>query len=90
LKQYTDNTIVSKKKYRETLEMVRQTGIALDNGERYEDTRAIGAPILNKGGTAVAAVVIAGPAFRLTDEFMQNVRPMLIETAEKISQRLFS
>lgn len=90
LKQYTDNTIVSKKRYRETLAMVRQTGIAFDHGERYEDTRAIGAPILNKEGRAVAAVVIAGPAFRLTDEFMAHVSPMLKQTAEKISLRLFS
>ena len=89
LKRYTENTIVSKKQYRELLATVRETGFAYDCGERYEDTRAIAAPILNHEGIAVAAVVIAGPAFRLTSEFMENVAGPLKATATAISDRLF-
>lgn len=87
--RYTDNTIVSKKSYRELLDKVRLSGFAYDNGERYEDTKAIAAPILNHEGIAVAAVVIAGPAFRLTPEFFADVATPLKQTAEEISQRMF-
>ena len=89
LYRFTANTIVSKKQYRELLMQVRRTGIAYDNGERYEDTKAIAAPILNHDGIAVAAVVIAGPAFRLSSHFMADVVASLKRTAKKISQRLF-
>ena len=87
--RFTGNTIVSKKQYRELLVRVRKTGIAYDNGERYEDTKAIAAPILNHGGLAVAAVVIAGPAFRLTPHFLADVVAPLKRTAKSISNRLF-
>lgn len=89
LNRFTANTIVSKKQFRQLLEEVRQTGLAYDRGERYEDTRAIGAPILNHDGVATAAVVIAGPAFRLTPEFLKKLEAPLQQTASEISQRLF-
>jgi IclR family acetate operon transcriptional repressor len=89
LKRFTKNTIVSKAQYRKLLKTVRETGLAHDNGERYEDTRAIAAPILKQDGTAVAAVVIAGTAFRLTPSFLKEVVAPLKETATEISQRLF-
>jgi DNA-binding IclR family transcriptional regulator len=89
LKRFTEKTIVSKSKYLELLKEVRKTGLAYDNGERYEDTRAIATPILNDNGIAVAAVVIAGPAFRLTPQFMSDVVKPLKSTASEISQRLF-
>lgn len=89
LNRYTDNTIVSKSQYRKVLIEVRNSGVAYDNGERYEDTRAIATPILNHDGIAVAAVVIAGPAFRLTPEFLNNALAPLKQTAADIAQRLF-
>lgn len=89
LNRYTDNTIVSKSRFRNVLTEVRHTGLAYDYGERYEDTRAIAAPILNHDGIAVAAVVIAGPAFRLTPEFLKDVVASLKQTAADIAQRLF-
>ena len=87
--RFNANTIVSKKQYRKVLEEVKNTGIALDQGERYEDSHAIATPIFNHAGTPVAAVVVAGPAFRLTPEFLNDVTPLLKKTAADISQRLF-
>jgi DNA-binding IclR family transcriptional regulator len=90
LQRFNANTIVSKAQYREHLAQVRESGVAFDKGERYEDTNAIAAPILNPEGTAVAAVVIAGPAFRLTTRFLTDVTQPLKQTAEAIAGRLFS
>ena len=87
--RFTPNTIVSKKEYREVLEEVKRTGIAFDRGERYEDSHAVATPIFNHEGTPVAAVVIAGPAFRLTPDYLADVIEPLKKTAAEISQRLF-
>jgi IclR family KDG regulon transcriptional repressor len=90
LKKFTEKTIVSKTQYRKLLSEVRKTGLAYDHGERYEDTRAIAAPILNHDGIAVAAVIIAGSAFRLTLRFFAEVEKTLKKTAADISHKLFS
>jgi IclR family transcriptional regulator, KDG regulon repressor len=86
---FNDNTIVSKNEYRCLLQEIRQTGIAYDRGERYQDTHAIAVPIANSAGPPKVAVVIAGPAFRLNDEFLKSVVVPLRQTAEKISKLLF-
>ncbi len=87
--RFNNNTIVSKKDYRRLLLEVRQTGIAYDRGERYQDTHAIAVPIINPDGPPKVAVVIAGPAFRLNDQFLKSVVTPLRRTSEKISKLLF-
>jgi IclR family transcriptional regulator, KDG regulon repressor len=87
--RFNDNTIVSKEEYRRLLKDIRQTGIAYDRGERYQDTHAIAVPIANSEGPPKVAVVIAGPAFRLNDHFLKSVVAPLRQSAEKISKLLF-
>ncbi|QTA80096.1 Transcriptional regulator, IclR family [Desulfonema limicola] len=87
--RFNSNTIISKKEYRKLLEEIRKTGIAYDKGERYEGTHAIAAPVFNHEKVPVAAVVIAGPAFRMTQEFLNNVIEPLKKTSAEISKRLF-
>ncbi|MBU1564829.1 MAG: IclR family transcriptional regulator [Proteobacteria bacterium] len=87
--RFNDNTIVSKEVYRHQLMEIRKTGIAYDRGERYQDTHAIAVPIANSEGPPKVAVVIAGPAFRLNDQFLTSVVTPLRQTAEKISKLLF-
>lgn len=87
--RFNDNTIISKKKYRELLEEVKRTGVAFDRGERYEDSHALATPIFNHEGAPVAAVVIAGPAFRMTPAFFKEAIVPLKKTSAEISQRLF-
>ncbi len=87
--RFNSNTIISKKKYRELLEKVKRTGVAFDRGERFEDSHAMATPIFNHEGTPVAAVVIAGPAFRMTPGYFNEAIVPLKKTAAEISQRLF-
>jgi IclR family transcriptional regulator, KDG regulon repressor len=87
--KFNANTIVSKTKYREILEEVKLSGVSYDRGERYEDTHAIATPVFNLEGTPVAAVVIAGPAFRMTRQLLENIIVPLKKTAAEISQRLY-
>jgi len=87
--RFTDRTIISKKRYRDLLREIRETGIAYDYGERYQDANAIAVPILNHENQAKAAVVIAGPAFRFTDQFLKSVLTPLKKAADKIAKSLF-
>lgn len=87
--RFNENTIVSKEEYRNHLKEIKQTGIAYDRGERYRDTHAMAVPVQNFAGAPKAAVVIAGPAFRLTEDFLQSAIAPLRATAEKIAKQLF-
>jgi DNA-binding IclR family transcriptional regulator len=87
--RYTSKTILSKRQYRTMLADIRKTGVAFDTGERYEDARAISAPIFDHNHKPVAAVVIAVPAFRFTEAFIEQSTGLLKDTAEQISQRLY-
>ena len=87
--KFNENTIVSKTEYRKLLKAIKKTGIAYDKGERYLNTHAMATPIYNLEGQTKAAVVIAGPAYRLTDSFLESAVAPLQETAEKIAQLLF-
>ncbi len=87
--RFNERTIVSKKQYREQLKTVRETGIAYDRGERFEDTFAVATPIFNNERMPVAAVVVAGPAFRMTPDIIDDIVAPLKRTAEEISQRLY-
>ena len=87
--KFNENTIVSKAEYRKLLKEIKKTGIAFDKGERYLNTHAIATPIYDLEGRTKAAVVIAGPAYRLTDDFLQSAIAPLRETADKISKLLF-
>jgi len=87
--RFNDKTIVSKETYRRLLQEIRQTGIAYDRGERYQDTQAIAVAIPHVEGPPKVAVVIAGPAFRLNEQFLKSVVAPLRQTAEKISRLLF-
>ncbi len=87
--RFNERTIVSKKQYRELLRQVRATGIAYDKGERYEDTFAVATPIFNHESKPVAAVVIAGPAFRMTPQLLDDTIAPLKQTASEISRRLY-
>jgi len=87
--RFNENTIVSREEYRKLLEEIKESGVAYDRGERYRDTHAMATLIHSPNGGPKAAVVIAGPAFRLTDKFLESAIIPLKETAEEISGRLF-
>jgi IclR family KDG regulon transcriptional repressor len=87
--KFNENTIISKTEYRKLLKKIKKTGIAYDKGERYINTHAMATPIYNQEGNTKAAVVIAGPAHRLTDSYLKSAVAPMRETADKISKLLF-
>ena len=86
--QFNERTIVSKEQYRKLLKKVRAEGISYDRGERYVDIHAMAVPVIYPDGSPRAAVLIAGPASRLTDPFLKATAPALKEAAKNISRSL--
>jgi IclR family KDG regulon transcriptional repressor len=84
----TGNSIVSEERLRGELARIREQGYALDDGELIEGIRCIAAPVFGKNGSVVAAVSIAGPSFRLTDDRVRELVPLVKAAAVDTSKQL--
>ena len=88
LKSYTRKTITSASRFKAELRAIRKVGYAVDNEEREVGLRCIGAPVCNSAGDVIAAVSIAGPAFRLTEDRIPLLSGAVIRTGARISASL--
>jgi DNA-binding IclR family transcriptional regulator len=88
LKAYTPNTITSLSRFKAELQTIRERGYAVDNEEREIGLRCIGAPVWNSSGEVIAAISIAGPAFRITEERIPQLSRAVMNTADRISSSL--
>jgi DNA-binding IclR family transcriptional regulator len=88
LKAYTRKTITSSSRLKAELRAIRARGYAIDNEEREVGLRCIGAPVCNSAGEVIAAVSIAGPAFRITEERMTALAGAVVRTAARLSASL--
>jgi IclR family KDG regulon transcriptional repressor len=85
---FTRNTITSPDVFVKELDVVRRNGFAVDDEEREEGLRCIGAPIWNNHGEVVGAVSIAGPAFRITRDRTDALAAAVRNTAGRVSEAL--
>lgn len=88
IQQYTSNTLTDVGLIKKELQKIRRQGYAIETEQYLSGIRCIGAPIFNHIGKVVAAVSVAGPIVRVTDEFAREVIPSLKKTASNISLRL--
>ena len=88
LERFNENTVTSSQQYREILKKVRVDGVAFDRGERYQEMCAIGTPVILPRKTPESAIVISGPASRMTNEFMQSLIIPIKQTAKSIARAL--
>lgn len=90
LPKRTDSTIDSLPQLKKELAIIRQRGYALEEGENEEGARCVGAPILDRRGNVVAALSIAGPAFRSTAADVEQMGAALVAATRQISRVLGS
>ncbi len=89
LTQFTEHTIVEKKKLIEHLKVVAEKGYAVDYEEFDVGVACCAAPIRDYTRRVVGAVSISGPASRLTHEKLENeLAPSVLKAAKEISRRL--
>ena len=86
--QYTLHTLRSPEAFFENMRQVRKQGFALSDQEFEEGINAVAAPILDHSNQPIAAVAVAGPAYRLTRERMIEISPLVLSTAHDIAQEM--
>jgi DNA-binding IclR family transcriptional regulator len=88
LPAFTGTTITNRRALRNVLEQVREQGYAVAVDELEIGLTALAAPIFNAHGDVIASMSVSGPSFRLDEERIDDVVPMLVEAAAEVSHRL--
>jgi len=88
LKALTPNTITSKDELLLELEKIKQRGYALDDEECELGARCLSAGIKDYTGKYVAGISVSGPTTRMTMEYIEQIKDVVMETADKISREL--
>jgi len=88
LRGYTRNTLITLAQLSEGLRLVREQGYAVDNEEFEEGLQRIAAPIRDYSGKVVAAISIAGPTFRITQEQLPTLALIVTNAAKELSADL--
>jgi DNA-binding IclR family transcriptional regulator len=86
MQQFTSRTIHDQELFFRDLDQTRKRGFAISEQEYEEEINAVAAPILDANGQPIAAVTVAGPAYRLLRERMIEIGPVLVATAQEIAQ----
>jgi DNA-binding IclR family transcriptional regulator len=86
--QFTPYTIRTKEELLSNLEPIREQGFSISIQEYEDGINAVAAPVLNEQNYPIAAVTVAGPAYRLTREQMLGIGPSVREMSRLIAQEL--
>jgi len=88
LKPYTRNTITRRADLKRELQQIRRRGYAIDDEELEDGLKCIGAPVRDYSGRAIAALSIAGAAFRLNGERLPLLARSVVRAAADLSIKL--
>lgn len=88
-KKNTENTLTTKKELLAEIEKVKAQGFATDNEEFGKGILCVSAPVFDYTGSLVGAVGCSVSTVTYTrEDVMANIKPLVIETAAKISLSL--
>jgi IclR family acetate operon transcriptional repressor len=88
LTKFTPHTIVQAERLEDELNLIRQRGYAIAAEELEAGFVTVGAPVCNFDGRVQAAISMGGPATRLIPERIDEVIPLVLESAGRISARM--
>jgi IclR family KDG regulon transcriptional repressor len=88
LERHTDKTITETDLFLQELQKTRKLGIAVEIEENEEGITCIAAPIFDHKGEICAAVSISAPSTRMTENRVEELRPLITMTGNSISMRL--
>jgi DNA-binding IclR family transcriptional regulator len=88
LVRFTANTITQPDELRLQLAQIRKRGYAAAQEELEDGLNAIAAPIHDHTGQVVAAISIAGPAYRIPPEAFSQLARQLAEVTDQVSRKL--
>jgi len=88
LKSITSNTITTPARLKAELKQVRSRGYAIDDEEKEEGLRCVGAVVRTHSRKLSAAMSVSGPAFRMTKERIPEVGQALMQAAGDLAAEL--
>lgn len=88
MKPITANTIATPAALKAELKAIRARGYAVDDEEKEEGLRCVGAAVHAHSGRLVAAMSVSGPAFRMTRERVPEIGRTLMQAANDLSAEL--
>lgn len=88
MQKVTPRTITAKTKLEKNLAEARERGYAFTLEELEVGLHAMAAPVRNRDGDVIAALSASGPGYRLTEERLHELSPVLLKGAQEISHRM--
>lgn len=85
---YTPNTLTSLAQISAELNKIKNLGYAIDNEECDQGAKCIAAPIYDYTGKIIAGISITAPSFRLRQDSIDIIIPVITDTARRISASL--
>ena len=86
--RHNENTIVSMRRLKEDLDLVRRRGYSVDDEEEEINVRCIGAPIRDSQGRVLAAISITGTLAEVNENSRDSLIANVRATATAIARRL--
>lgn len=84
----TPRTIRSCEELIADMRTIQRKGYAMNDEESEQGARCMACPVFDFGGKICAAVGISGPSFRMTDDFIRTILPVLQDATNRISVEL--
>ncbi len=88
LSKLASNTITDKQELLENIKEIKKLGYAIDNEEFVDGMICFAMPIKDFTGHIVSGISISGPAERMTRDKMNEIKPVLKEACDSISEFL--
>jgi IclR family acetate operon transcriptional repressor len=88
--RFTDSTLASRDRLAENVRLARERGFAISHEEYEQGINAVAAPVLDVHGWPMAAIAIAGPAFRLPAERMLEIGGAVRAAADALAREVGS
>lgn len=85
LQQFTENTKTTPQLIKDDLEDIRKNGYSISRGELTEDVVAVAVPIFIDG-SIIGSLTVSGPAYRITEEHVNEYIKVLFEAKEIIER----
>ena len=87
LTKRTPNTVTDVETLIGQLETIRESGVAITEGEDYEGVKTVAAVVSNDG-ESIGAVSVSGPERRLSGDHLDETTAALLETVDEIELKL--
>jgi DNA-binding IclR family transcriptional regulator len=88
MERVTPATIVKREQLLEEFAAIRAQGYAISKGELVYEVGGIAAPVYNYDRQVVAALTVAGPMQRFTDQLCREKLKDLLEATDRLSRLL--